>query len=256
MKMSELMKMNDNAATMTSKDIAELAGKRHDNAMTVCKDLVSKNVTPNIKESGTMSSLDLLKLVNECRVGAGESTIRNNDFLARIEDELDIDQNSNYENFVVRKTSKGHEQRVYTLTLDQCTLVGMRESKAVRRAVLSKLKELSVVTMPQTKLEWMKAAVEAEEALLLESKAHDDTKAELGVTKSVLDEKTIELDSNKEWSSIKQQERIHQRKFKWQKLTKWHRTHGIERKEVFDENYGTVKAYHADAWLDVYLIEI
>ena len=36
---------------MSSKEIADIAGVRHDNAMRVCKDLLDKNVTPQIEES-------------------------------------------------------------------------------------------------------------------------------------------------------------------------------------------------------------
>jgi phage regulator Rha-like protein len=37
--------------TMTSKEIADIAGVRHDNAMRICRDLLDKNVTPQIEES-------------------------------------------------------------------------------------------------------------------------------------------------------------------------------------------------------------
>ena len=45
----------------------------------------------------TMSSIDLLDLVNQSRASHGEATVRHNDFLARCKDELDGEP---YETFV------------------------------------------------------------------------------------------------------------------------------------------------------------
>ena len=95
----------------------------------------------------TMTSLDLLKLVNEARIECGESGIRANDFHKRIEDELDGDH---YETFVVQNSNKT-TTTAFKLNEDQCTLIGMRESKAVRKNVLAKLKSKhQTFTLPQT----------------------------------------------------------------------------------------------------------
>jgi hypothetical protein len=83
----------------------------------------------------TMSSIAFLKdIINPAREAAGENPVRNNDFIARIEDELD--DLPAYELFV----SYGKESKRYQLNVDQMLLVGMRESKSVRRSVLAKLK--------------------------------------------------------------------------------------------------------------------
>lgn len=88
----------------------------------------------------SMSSLDFLgSIINPARVEAGERPVRPSDFHARVNDE--IDEKLNYESFVVGKT--GHKTYYTTLTLDQMMLVGMRESKTVRRKVLEKIKALS-----------------------------------------------------------------------------------------------------------------
>jgi len=91
-----------------------------------------------ITTAQTMSSFDLFKLVNQVREEAGQNKIRANDFVARIQDELEGD---NYETFVVQNPNNT-ETTAFKLTIDQCMLVGMRESKSVRRSVLAKLKEL------------------------------------------------------------------------------------------------------------------
>ena len=89
-------------------------------------------------EVKTMSSKDLLELINQIRQNFGESPVRLNDFNNRIIDELD---GQHYEIFVVQNLNNT-QSAYFNLTIEQCTLVGMRESKGVRRSVLEKLKQL------------------------------------------------------------------------------------------------------------------
>jgi outer membrane murein-binding lipoprotein Lpp len=86
----------------------------------------------------TMSSVDLLVIINTSRKESGESEVRRNDFMSRCRDELD---GEHYETFVV-KNPNGTTTECLALTRDQCMLVSMRESKKVRRSVLAKLKSL------------------------------------------------------------------------------------------------------------------
>jgi len=100
-----------------------------------------------IVTTSTMSSRDLLELVNNARLQHGEKAICLNDFNARIVDELD---GFHYEKNVVQNLNNT-ESFFYTLNQDQCLLVAMRESKGVRRTVLEKLKTLNaspVAPMP------------------------------------------------------------------------------------------------------------
>ena len=84
-----------------------------------------------------MSSRDLLDLINQVRAQFNEKPVRLNDFNSRIADELD---GENYETFVVQNFNNT-ESIVFELTIDQCMLIGMRESKAVRKNVLAILKQ-------------------------------------------------------------------------------------------------------------------
>ena len=113
--------------------------------------------------SETMSSIDLLGLINDYRSQHGESNIRANDFHARVVDELD---GSHYESFVVQNPNKT-TTTVFSLTIDQCTLVAMRESKGVRRNVLERLKALQPKPPAQlTTLEILQMAMQAEQGRL------------------------------------------------------------------------------------------
>ena len=99
--------------------------------------------------SKTMSSRELLTIINVCRAEFDESHVRLNDFNNRVVDELD---GYHYESFVVNNPN-GTQSTEHRLTIDQCILVGMRESKAVRRKVLEKLTDMkSQQTVPQVQV--------------------------------------------------------------------------------------------------------
>lgn len=87
----------------------------------------------------TMSSIELLEIVNQSRANHGEATVRHNDFLARCKDELDGEP---YETFVESAKGRAPAFEAIRMTIDQCKLVGMRESKGVRRWVLNRLNAL------------------------------------------------------------------------------------------------------------------
>ena len=87
----------------------------------------------------TVTSIELLKIVNEERAKAGESVVRHNVFLSRCKDELDGEP---YKIFVESAKGQTPAFEAIEMTQDQCKLVAMRESKSVRRHVLARLKEL------------------------------------------------------------------------------------------------------------------
>lgn len=89
--------------------------------------------------SATVSSVELLEKINELREQAGQSTLRRNVFNARIVDEL---EGSHYKTFVMEKDHGGVDSVAYELTYDQAMLVGLRESKLIRRAVLTYLEQM------------------------------------------------------------------------------------------------------------------
>jgi len=86
-----------------------------------------------------MSSIELREMINDARALAGEPKVRNDHFLSRVEDELGDELEGVQKYFTPHH---GNQVATYDLTLDQCMLVGMRESKAVRRSVLKKLKDM------------------------------------------------------------------------------------------------------------------
>ena len=103
-----------------------------------------------------MSSKILLEIINFARLSFNENPVRLNDFNSRIADEL---EDEHYETFVVQNTNNT-KSIVYGLTIDQCMLIGMRESKAVRKNVLATLKQKQAPQLPQSFSEALRLAAD------------------------------------------------------------------------------------------------
>lgn len=121
----------------------------------------------NVNSPVTMESIDFLRdIINPARIEAGEPEIKNTHFISKVEDEID---DLPAVKIIYRF---GNEVKVYDLNYEQMTLVGMRESKAVRKAVLEKLKSISRPSTPQTFAEALRlAADQAEQIALMAPKA-------------------------------------------------------------------------------------
>lgn len=100
----------------------------------------------------TEKSIDsqyLLEMVNAARKQCGEKTVRNNDFVDRIKDEL---EGEFYETFVKPAgKSGGRPVEVIGMTIKQALRVAARESKAVRRSLVDKLEDMQAIpVMPKS----------------------------------------------------------------------------------------------------------
>lgn len=97
------------------------------------------NELRNADNGYAMSSLDFLnKIINPARIAAGEKPHEPRKFLGKVEDEIGYYLTGKK----FRLNNNLTKTFYYDLTMDQMMLVGMRESKVVRKKVLEKLKEL------------------------------------------------------------------------------------------------------------------
>ncbi len=216
-----------------------------------------------------MTSKDLLDLINEERKAFDEPEVRHNQFVDRCKDELDGDH---YKSFVVTNPNTTTSE-VLELTLDQCNLVAMRESKGVRRTVLAKLKARAQPS-PLSRMEILRIAMESEQARLLAEAQRDHavaTKAEIGSRREATSMATAstavrqvnklrrELGRNRHHATVLAVEKATSRQFGqqgWRPLKKWCDTHSTQPESVPDPRYGEVKAWPADAWGEVYGIDL
>jgi prophage antirepressor-like protein len=149
------------------------------------------------------------------------------------------------------------------------------EAKAFKKWITSEVlptirKTGSYSVKPKTPLELAKEQValyEAIEAKEKELQLAIATKAEIGHRREATAMNTasqavkqvnrleIELDKSKEYCTVKRMEMLqHGLKFEWRKLKSAGSDLGIDSIDVFDANYGKVKAYHKDVWLEAYAL--
>jgi hypothetical protein len=134
------------------------------------------------------------------------------------------------------------------------------------------LESMQAPKVPTTYIEALQALLESEkakqEAQQIASIAIA-TKAEIGSRREATAMNTasqavkkanaleIELDKSKTYCTIKRMEMLtHGQKYDWRVLKSACIDVGIEPINVFDANYGHVKAYHKDVWLEAYAINL
>jgi phage regulator Rha-like protein len=134
------------------------------------------------------------------------------------------------------------------------------------------LESMQAPNVPTTYIEALQALLESEkakqEAQQIASIAIA-TKAEIGSRREATAMNTasqavkkanaleIELDKSKTYCTIKRMEMLtHGQKYDWRVLKSACIDVGIEPIPVFDANYGSVKAYHKDVWLEAYAINM
>lgn len=221
----------------------------------------------------TMSSLDLLALINRFRLEFGETEVRRNDFHSRVRDELD---GEHYEIFVV-PNGNGTVSEAFKLTLKQCTYVAMRESKGVRRQVQQALEAgqaQAKAPAELTRMDILQIAMQAEQERLIAVAQRDEairTKAEISrkreatamATASAKSKEVAklqyELGRNQQHATVIAVEKATKQKFAknaYVALRKAAKEFGLVAVDVVDQRYGSVKAWPAAAWRKCFGIEL
>ncbi|EFQ8707414.1 hypothetical protein HZN65_004132 [Salmonella enterica] len=222
-----------------------------------------------------IDSQELLVMVNDARKECGQKPIRNNDFVARIKDEL---SGEGYETFVTPMDSKkgGADQEVIGMRRKQALRVAARESKAVRRVLVDKLEARSQPVPVQRELstmEILQIAMASEQCRLAaeeRAKHAERTKSQISRKREAsalgklsaatrrcrdLEER---LGESEKQATITRVEKStgKKREYSYVLLRRWCRENGIKPGDVPDERYGSVKAWPAEAWLAVYGIDL
>lgn len=203
---------------------------------------------PMVLSGPTMSSLDLLNVINASRQEHEQSAIRRNDFHARVVDEL---EGEFYETFVIPAgPSGGRPSQGFRLNHDQCLLVSMRESKAVRRSVLEKLK----LKEQQREIEHA-IATKAQ----ISSSREASVMGKLSAASRKMKQLERELGRNSEEATVTAVEKAMGCKYGkqgFQPLKKWCKANNIVPNKVPCPRYGEVVAWPAMAWMECYRVDL
>lgn len=220
----------------------------------------------------TIDSDTLLQMVNEARKECGEKPIRNNDFIARIKDELEGEY---YEIFVVQNSNNTTSEKA-VMRMSQALRVAARESKAVRRSLVDKLEARSQPVPVQRELstmEILQIAMASEQARLAaeeRAKHAERTKSQISrkreasalgklsaATRRCRDLEERLGESEKQATITRVEKSTGKKKeYSYVLLRQWCRENGMQPGDVPDERYGSVKAWPAEAWLAVYGIDL
>jgi Rha family phage regulatory protein len=152
------------------------------------------------------------------------------------------------------KDSMNRVKKEYLLTKDGFILLcmnytGYNDFKAAYIREFNRMETELKAKLPATYKQALLALVEAEEEkerLALEVKVKDE----------IIEDLEVVLDEANDWASIKRIEMLTGEKYNWRVLKKESIRIEVAIKSVFDANYGSVKSYHKDAWMNSYSIDI
>lgn len=175
------------------------------------------------------------------------------------------------------ESSGGRPTEYAVLNEQQATLLitYMRNSEIVRtfkKRLVKAFYELRSSKTELSRIELLTMALAAEQEKIKLAYERDEavaTKAEIGsrreatamntASQAAKKAKALEkqLDQSKQYATVKRMEMLyHGQKFNWRHLKSTGIEMGIPAIDIFDANYGTVKAYHADVWMEAYALRI
>lgn len=221
----------------------------------------------NVNGVLTMSSLEIVKYVNSTRK-AGDAEVTHANFLKKVPNVLNGDEVKFYSVYL---GGNGQERPCYNFPKRESMLMAMSYSYELQARVFDAWVEAEAkLNKPKTPLELAREQVVLYERLEAQEKALQlaiETKAEIGSKREATAMNTasqavkqvnrleIELDRSKEYCTVKRMEMLqHGQKFDWRKLKSAGVDLGIDSIDVFDANYGKVKAYHREVWLEAYAL--
>jgi phage regulator Rha-like protein len=135
-----------------------------------------------------------------------------------------------------------------------------RLSPEFTAAVIDRWQELEnqqSFKLPTTYKEALLALIAKEEEL----ETAIATKSEIGSRREAtcmnrVSQLSKQLDKAKDYATIKRVQSVTGGVYNWRELKKSSVANDYPVEDVFDANYGSVKSYHSDAWLDVYGVDI
>ena len=220
-----------------------------------------------LNTNDTMTSLELIEVVNQARAMHGEPEIRRNDFAARCVNELDGEY---YETFVV-ENHNGTSSVGIRMTRDQCMYVLMRESKSVRRTATQQLNKPQSAEL--SRLDILTLAMESERGRLEAIEQRDyaiATKAQIGskreatamATASAAKKESAKLkalmgEATENASIIAVQNKTGVKTYKWRDLKNYCEAAGLGMGKSFNPGLQlNVNTYPAGAWFEVYGVDL
>lgn len=132
------------------------------------------------------------------------------------------------------------------------------ESQAAKPAELSRMEILQIAM--EAEQGRLLAIEQRDEAIRTKSQISDKKTATAMATASAKSREVArlkhELGRNQVHATVKAVENVTRRKFEWRPLKAYCKDHTLDARKVVDEQYGSVNAWPAIAWRDVYGIDL
>lgn len=245
--------------TMSSQEIAALTDKRHDHVLRDIRTMLI-GLYGDAEVNAGIPDKDLFEVFCE-RMGWGIASPKLG--------------NQRIQGVKVSRDSRGYLSEIsldynHTMTLIAGYSVKLRKTIIDRWQQLEE--QLSAPALPKSLPEALRLAADLAEQKALAEQQRDEaiaTKALIGSKREATAMATaaaakreahkleVELDRSKMYASVKRVEREYPgQKINWRVLKRKSEEVGIPSIDVFDQNYGSVKAYHAEVWRKAYSIEI
>lgn len=220
----------------------------------------------------TMTSLEMVEFINSQRKD-GEAELRHDHFMVKVPKVLGEEVAPKFLGTTTYINGAGaHVPRnIYRFPKREACLMAMSYSYDLQAKVYDRMTALEErqrpISLPNfaNPADAARAWAEQYEARLLAER----TKAEIGSRREATAMNTAsqaikraarleaELDKSMQYATVKRMEMLyHGQKFNWRLLKSIATQMEIPPIDVFDQNYGTVKAYHADVWRETFAIEI
>ncbi len=180
------------------------------------------------------------------------------------------------QNWIDPQNKQTYQEFAIDRELTETLLTGY--SAVLRRKVIARWRELEqeaatpAATLPQTYIQALESLLASKKSELLAIEQRDiaiATKAQIGTSREAtamatasnavrkVNQLQVELDKSHEYATVKRMEMLyHGQRFKWRLLKSAAADLGIPPVDVFDANYGTVKSYHADVWMEAFALPI
>ena len=143
----------------------------------------------------------------------------------------------------------------YQFTKKQAIAVGARLNNTMLMKVINRLEELEMAKpkpLPLSRKELALMVIEQEERI----EELERTKAQISQKREATAMATASAQKSKKYCTIKRMTMLtHGQKYSYKLLREVSNEMNLETLNVFDANYGTVKAYHRDAWAEAYGLE-
>ena len=221
----------------------------------------------NVNGQLTMTSIAIVEYINDER-GDGVAQLAHSDFLKKVHQVLGEKDAGNFSSIYL--DSMNREKPCYNFPKREACLMVMSYSYDIQAKIFDRWQELEVKNAKP--LPNFANPAEAARAWAIEYEARifaENTKAEIGNRREATAMNTasqavkkahkleIELDKSKQYSTVKRMQLLHHgQRFDWRMLKQAAADMDVPTIDVFDQNYGSVKAYHADVWKEVYAISI